>query len=298
MGEKPFGIDRPANDAILACCAEHPEVFVRCASEFPFFPAVQRIGGMIEAGAFGRIIEVNAGFLHGSDLDPQKPINWKRQVQFCGRYGCMGDLGLHVCHVPLRAGWIPRSVRAVLSNIVPQRPDGRGGTSPCDTWDNATLLCDATDPGTGEPFPLTIKTQRIAPGETNTWRLEVLGTQASARFSTKDPKRLEVLRYCGGEQVWGRLDMGQQTAFKSITGGDLRVRLLGRDFADVGRLPLRAGARPWAQPLRRVRDARGDRPEPSNLYRRLGVPREGDRGGRVSRSIPHTPCAVKSSHGV
>ena len=61
MGEKPFGIDRPANDAILACIAEHPGVFVRCSSEFPFFPAVQRIGRMIEAGAFGRIIEVNAG---------------------------------------------------------------------------------------------------------------------------------------------------------------------------------------------------------------------------------------------
>ncbi len=219
MGEKPFGIDRPANDAILACCAGHPQVFVRCASEFPFFPAVQRIGGMIEAGAFGRIIEVNAAFLHGSDLDPHKPINWKRQVQFNGQYGCMGDLGLHACHVPLRAGWIPRTVRAVLSNIVPERPDGRGGTTPCDTWDNATLLCDATDPGTGELFPLSIKTQRIAPGETNTWRLEVLGTLASARFSTKDPKRLELLRFSGGEQVWGRIDMGQQTAFKSITGG-------------------------------------------------------------------------------
>ena len=46
----------------------------------------------------------------------------------------------------------------------------------------------------------------------------MLGTQASARFSTKNPKRLEVLRYTGGEQVWGRIDMGQQTAFKSITG--------------------------------------------------------------------------------
>ena len=122
MGEKPFGIDRPANDAILACLAEHPGVFVRCSSEFPFFPAVQRIGGMIEAGAFGRIIEVNAGFLHSSDLDPHKPINWKRLVQFNGEYGCMGDLGMHVCHVPLRAGWIPRSVRAVLSNIVRPAP--------------------------------------------------------------------------------------------------------------------------------------------------------------------------------
>ena len=217
---------------------------MRCSSEFPFFPAVQRIGRMIEAGAFGRIIEVNAGFLHSSDLDPQKPINWKRIVQFNGEYGCMGDLGMHVCHVPFRAGWIPRNVRAVLSNIVRSGPTAAAGWRPCETWDNATLLCDAADPGSGDVFPMTLKTQRIAPGEKNTWYLEVLGTQASARFSTKNPKRLEVLHYTGGEQVWGRIDMGHETAFRSITGGDFRVRLFRRDFADVGGLSPRTGARP------------------------------------------------------
>lgn len=219
MGEKPFGIDRAANDAIMACIADHPGVFVRCSSEFPFFPAVQRIGQMIEANSFGRIIEVNAGFLHSSDLDANKPLNWKRIVQFNGEYGCMGDLGMHVCHLPFRAGWMPRSVRAILSNIVPQRPDGRGGVAPCETWDNATLLCDAADPTTSEPFPMILKTQRIAPGEKDTWCVEILGTKASARFSTKNPKRLELLNYTGGEQVWGQIDVGYETAFKSITGG-------------------------------------------------------------------------------
>jgi predicted dehydrogenase len=218
LGEKPFGIDKSANDAILACTAKHPNVLVRCSSEFPFVPAVQRIGQMIEAGTFGRIIEVNAGFLHSSDLDPQKPLNWKRIVRFNGEYGCMGDLGMHVCHVPFRAGWIPQTVRAVLSNIVPERPDGKGGIAPCETWDNATLLCEATDTATGNVFPMTLKTQRIAPGEKDTWYVEVLGTQASARFSTKNPKRLQVLSSIGKEQVWGQIDMGHETAFKSITG--------------------------------------------------------------------------------
>jgi len=219
MGEKPFGIDQPASDAIVRCIDEHPEVFVRCSSEFPFFPALQRIGGMIEAGAFGRIVEVEAGFLHSSDLDPNKPINWKRMVEFNGRYGCMGDLGMHVCHIPFRAGWIPQTVRAVLSNIVKERPDGKGGAVPCETWDNATLLCDATDPASGERFPMTLKTQRIAPGEKNTYYVKILGTLASASFSTKNPKRLKLLEYAGGQQTWGQVDMGQETAFAAITGG-------------------------------------------------------------------------------
>ena len=104
FGEKPFGIDQPACDAILRCAAQHPKVFVRCSSQFPFFPAAQRIGEMIERNAFGRIIELGTGFLHSSDLDPEKPINWKRIVEFNGEYGVMGDLGMHVCHLPFRAG--------------------------------------------------------------------------------------------------------------------------------------------------------------------------------------------------
>lgn len=218
MAEKPFGINLQANEAIVKCCRENPDVFVRCSSEFPFFPAVQQIGEMIEADAFGQIIEVESGFLHSSDLDPQKVINWKRMVELNGEYGCMGDLGMHACHVPFRAGWVPRDVRAVLSNIITQRPNGEGGMVDCQTWDNSILLCMASG-SDGQCFPLTIKTQRIAPGEKNTWYLSIKGTKACASFTTKNPKRLNVLEYGGGKQVWQHLDMGHETTFASITGG-------------------------------------------------------------------------------
>ncbi len=218
MGEKPFGIDRAANGAILACAAEHPDVMVRCSSEFPFYPAVQRIGKMIESNAFGQIIEASTGFMHSSDLDPDKAINWKRMIALNGEYGCMGDLGMHVCHLPFRAGWTPKNVRAVLSNIMTERPDGKGSRVPCETWDNATLLCEAEN-ANGDVFPWTVKTQRIAPGETNSWYVEIKGTKACARFNTTNPRRLELLEYTGGEQTWQQIDMGHQTAYKSITGG-------------------------------------------------------------------------------
>ncbi len=228
LGEKPFGIDRKANEAILSVWKERPELFVRCSSEFPFYPAVQRIGQMIEHNAFGPILEVHADFRHSSDLDPDKPINWKRMIALNGEYGCMGDLGMHVCHVPFRAGWFPRNVRAILSKMVSTRPDGKGNRVPCETWDNATLLCEATDPTTGEGFPLTFRMQRIAPGETNSWNLEILGMKASARFSTKNPRRLELLEYTGGEQAWKSVDMGNETAFKTLTGGIFEI-----GFSDV-----------------------------------------------------------------
>jgi predicted dehydrogenase len=218
FGEKPFGIDLQANAAILKTMREHPEVLVRCCSQFPYFPAVQRIGDMISGDAFGTLLEVNASFLHSSDLNPDKPANWKRLVEFNGDYGVMGDLGMHVCHVPFRAGWIPRNVRAILSNVMPERPDGKGGRVETATWDNATLLCEA-ETGEGNRFPLTLRTQRIAPGESNSWILEIKGLKRCARFNTRNPNILQVLDYTNGSQDWREVCVGYQPAFPSITGG-------------------------------------------------------------------------------
>ncbi len=223
LGEKPFGIDKAANDEIMTCIKEHPEVFVRCSSEFPFHPPMQRIGKMIEESFFGQIIEVNSGFLHSSDLDVNKVINWKRMIKFNGEYGCLGDLGMHPCHMPFRAGWYPKTVRAILSNLVKERPDGKGNMVPCETWDNGIMLCEAADPNTGEIFPLTIKTQRIAPGETDTWYFEVKGMKGCARWSSKHPRTLEILEYKGGDQAWQQIDMGAQVAFPGITGGIFEI---------------------------------------------------------------------------
>lgn len=135
LGEKPFGIDQAANARILAVVKAHPQVLVRCSSEFPFFPGAQQIVQFMREERFGTILEVQAGFLHSSDLDPRKPINWKRQIAFNGEYGCMGDLGMHVMHIPLRFHWFPTNVRALLSNIVTERPGADGGMVPCQTWD-------------------------------------------------------------------------------------------------------------------------------------------------------------------
>ncbi len=52
------------------------------------------------------------------------------------QYGCLGDLGMHVVHLPLRFGWQPQNVRAMFSKIVPDRPSGTGDGKrvPCETW--------------------------------------------------------------------------------------------------------------------------------------------------------------------
>jgi predicted dehydrogenase len=214
LAEKPFGIDLDAANAISADVDARPSQLVRVSSEFPFSPGGQAVWNWIADGSFGELVEVRASFLHSSDLDPNKSINWKRQSQFNGAYGCMGDLGMHALHIPLRSGWLPSTVFALLSSVFDERPDGRGGVAACDTWDNATLACALAD-GT----PMIVETKRIAPGETNTWRIEIDGTHGSIAYSTKQPKTLRRLDYTpGAPQTWSVLDLGSVAAYPGITG--------------------------------------------------------------------------------
>lgn len=216
LGEKPFGEDLEANARIMAAIQENPEVLVRVSSEFPFYPGAQRIVEAFRENRFGRIIEVRSGFRHSFDLDPNKPINWSRMVEFNGTYGCMADLGMHAVHLPFRFGWVPQNVRALLSNLFTERPGKDGTLVPCDTWDNAILATEAE--AEGERFPMIIETKRIAPGETNTWYLEVLGTEHSMAFSTKYPRTLRLMDYRpGGEQAWQSIDLGFTSAYRTIT---------------------------------------------------------------------------------
>ena len=218
LGEKPFGMDMQQNKNIMQTLAENSGTLVRSSSEFPFYPGAQRIVEMANNNAFGKILEVNAGFLHSSDLDPNKSINWKRQNAFNGEYGCMGDLGMHVFHLPIRLGWKPHTVFATLSKIVNERPDGNGKMIACDTWDNALLHCQVKDKD-GHSFPMITKMYRIAPGETDTWYLEIKGTKSCASFSTKNPKTFVSMYYePGGKQETRHEDLGYTSLYPTITG--------------------------------------------------------------------------------
>jgi predicted dehydrogenase len=224
LAEKPFGIDLASARRIRAEALRLGR-FVRVSSEFPFLPGARRAFALASSGALGRLIEVRAAFLHSSDLDPEKPISWKRQSAHCGEAGVMNDLGLHVAHIPLRLGWRPSRLHASLQKIYSTRPDGRGGTAPCDTWDNATL--HATVELGGEPVPMTLEMKRMAPAETNTWVFEALGTDRGVRFSTKEPKTLWTYRR-DKEQSWEKTDLGFDMDFKAITG-----RVFEPGFPDI-----------------------------------------------------------------
>lgn len=215
LAEKPFGMNLQAAENIYKVVKESGR-FVRCSSEFPFLPGVQKVIKKYQEGGFGKILEIKSGFHHSSDLDPNKPINWKRQTQFCGEIGVMGDLGLHAMHVPLRLGLKPVNVYAQLQKIYNERPDGKGGMAVCDTWDNAMLYCETVIDG--DTVPMTIETKRMAPTETNTWFIEILGTDGGVKYSTKEPKTFYEFQR-NNEQSWLKTDLGFNSVIPTITGG-------------------------------------------------------------------------------
>jgi predicted dehydrogenase len=273
MAEKPFGIDLAAAERIVEAVDAHPAVFVRCSSEMPFFPGAQAAIRLVRAGALGDVIEATSAFCHSSDLDRSKPINWKRQRRYCGAAGVMNDLGMHVLHVPLRLGWAPSLVYAVLQDLVPERVGPDGVPVPCDTHENATLLC--TVHSGGRTFPLSLATKRIDPGQKNTWMFRATGMEGGVEFSTRYPQTLRVMRLDGGEQAWQEVQMGSQSVFPTITGGIFetgfsdailqmwaaylgeRAGVLGDRFGCVTPREALASHRVWASALRSAATAAG-----------------------------------------
>ena len=210
FAEKPFGIDLAAARRIRDEAVKLGR-FVRVSSEFPFLPAPQRAFQAAKDGSLGRILDVRSAFLHSSDLDQTKPINWKRQTKFCGLAGVMNDLGLHVAHLPLRLGWKPTSVYAQLQKVYTTRPDGKGGTAECDTWDNASL--HTTTSIGGHTVPLTLEMKRMAP----TARFD----RQQAHGRPREGRGIRVLV--------GRLPVGEhrQVADRGVEGGRPGHRIHG-----------------------------------------------------------------------
>ena len=156
---------------------------------------------------------------HSSDIDRGKVINWKRRAETCGEIGVMGDLGMHVAHVPLRLGYLPSSVYALLDDIVTTRPTADGGIIPCDTWDNALLANRVPASASSRGFTMLWETRRIAPGNMNSWSFEALGMDGGVRFSTRTPTTLDRFTKREGEQVWEQVQPGNISAWPMISGG-------------------------------------------------------------------------------
>ena len=210
LGEKPFGIDLGAGRRIVAAL-DAADVFARCSSEMPFFPGAQLAYDTIRSGALGEVIEVEHAFLHSSDLDRAKPINWKRQAAYCGEIGVMGDLGMHVA-APAAA---PRLAPAARLRAAPghRAPSGPAPTaSPSPATRGTTRRCTPTPASRSrcDQAHRARPDQHVADPRARHGRRR--------EFSTANPKAVHRFAVRDGRQVWERLEAGSQSAFPTVTG--------------------------------------------------------------------------------
>ncbi len=221
LAEKPFGIDRAAADAVVAAIEENPQSFVRVSSEMPFFPGAQWAVDYVRAGGLGRIVEAKCTFLHSSDIDVNKPLNWKRQKQFCGDAGVLNDLGMHTWHVPLRPGMGAREGR--------RHPAGHRHRAPRPRRVAAAVrhVGQRRDPlvvaPRRRPLPPHHRDQAHRAGAEE--HVGVRGHRHVGRraLQHQEPQagrgvRLRRRARVGREQSWQSVDAGSQSVWPTVTG--------------------------------------------------------------------------------
>jgi predicted dehydrogenase len=222
LGEKPFGIDLAAAERIVSA-VDASSAFVRVSSELPFFPARNGRSSWCGTGSWARCWRSGRACCTPRTSTGPSPSTGSAVPPPAARLGVMGDLGMHAAHVPLRLGWEPHTVFALLDDVVRTRPGPNGEPVPCDTFDNATLALTVETPG--RRFPMLWETKRIAPGQRNTWFFEALGMEGGVRFSTRSPQVLQRFGILDGEQAWSEVQPGHQQCLADRDRSHLRVRL-------------------------------------------------------------------------
>jgi len=182
--EKPMGLDLAAAEAIAAAASARPRQIVHVSNEFPFHPAAIHARELVASRrALGDLpFQYSGWHLHGSDVDPKKPINWKRQAATCGPGGVMADLGAHVYWMASLLGFRATSVSSALGKFFRERPKAAGSTetAPCDTWDKALLHARCANGALA-----TFRVDRVATGVDDVWGFRAEGSGGVVGFDSE-----------------------------------------------------------------------------------------------------------------
>jgi|DewCreStandDraft_1066081.scaffolds.fasta_scaffold00172_29 predicted dehydrogenase len=157
-----------------------------CAFNYRFVPAVRLARQMIEQGRLGRIYHFRARYLQEWIMDPQFPRVWRLDKSIAGS-GALGDLGAHIIDLGRFLVGEPRSVLAVTSTFIKERPlpDG-SGRAPVDVDDAFEAVVEFENGAIG-----TLEASRFAAGRKNFNTFEINGEKGSIAFNLERLNELE-----------------------------------------------------------------------------------------------------------
>jgi predicted dehydrogenase len=156
------------------------------AFNYRFAPAVRLARQLIADGHLGRVHHVRVAYLQDHQADPQRVIAAKYRE---GKIGVLLGLGSHAIDLVRYLVGEPTAVTGALRTVVPQRPDGQGGTVAMPDDDTATAQLDFENGALG-----TLEVSYVSAGRKNHLTLEVNGLEGSLSWDLEDLNRLHVFR--------------------------------------------------------------------------------------------------------
>ncbi len=181
------------------------------ALQYRFFPATMRAKQLIDEGFLGRVFHYRGGYLHSSNINPKKPINWKSD-KGQGGGGSLFDMGAHTLDMMTYLLGDITQINALCETFIKQRPSKETGEMvSVDTDDAALMMLRHANGAVG-----MLEATKFATGICDELRFEIHGELGAIRFNLMAPNWLEVYDVrdsdspMGGMRGFKRIECVQQ----------------------------------------------------------------------------------------
>ncbi len=186
--DKPLAWDLAQAEEIVRAEAEAEAAGIHRTRQmvfnYRFVPALMRAKELIDEGRLGRIYTFSLRYLHNSNVDPNRPVNWKSS-RAIGGGGVLVDLGAHIIDLARYFLGDFKRVCARPVTMIPERPDGKGGTVRIDADEVAFVLAELENGAAG-----TLEPSKLATGSNDELTVEIRGSDGAITFNLMDPNWL------------------------------------------------------------------------------------------------------------
>ncbi len=182
--DKPLALNVAQAEEIVAAADKAPCVTHQMTFQYRFLPATLRAKELMDAGFVGRLFGYRAAYLHAGYVEADRPMSWRLDAAASGG-GALFDLGSHIIDLMRHLAGDVARVSATCRTLIPERPDGKGGTARVEVDDLALMQVELANGALG-----TIEATRLATGTNDELRFEIHGDKGALRFNLMDPNWL------------------------------------------------------------------------------------------------------------
>ncbi|HEY3761399.1 MAG TPA: Gfo/Idh/MocA family oxidoreductase [Verrucomicrobiae bacterium] len=204
--EKVFALNVKQAEQMLAAATKAKVVHMVCHN-YRRIPAIALAKRIISEGTLGRIYHFRARYAQDRLADPEFPVDWRLQKEFCGG-GVNYDIGSHIIDLGRYLVGEFKEVMGMLHTFVPERPSaealakGARKMGKVNVPDSSAFL-GWMDNGVFANLEAT----RYAPGRKNHIEIEVNGSNGSIYFDFEDMNRLKYYNVADPEDRRGFRDI-------------------------------------------------------------------------------------------